>query len=112
MKSRVLVQVEAIMAGAFVAYLAIVSAVLGNFTEKKGGRMKRASLFHVAGYVGIALTLLYWLTVKIDYSFTGDAAGKFRGEFFAQAIITLGGIIGSTLVVQGLRMHSDSKNKE
>ena len=89
----------------YVFYLIGVAIHLGNFRES---RARRSSRFFMCGYAGIVLTLLSWIFAKEDYSKAVNAGLRLQGDLFLQSILAIGGVIGAALVVQGIRLRSDS----
>jgi hypothetical protein len=91
----------------FTAYLLILPALLAN---RKRRPFERARWFFHTGYVGIFLTVVSWSLVRADYA-GASSSDKIVGDSLSQMISVLGGVVGASLVVHGIRMWSDEINK-
>jgi len=89
----------------FFAYVLVIPV---HLSRKVATEKKRGQVFYRAGMLGIFFTLFAWSFVKIDYS---SAAKSPLGDYIEQMILLLGGMMGSALIVQAMRILSDMRNK-
>lgn len=94
--------------GSLFLFFFYVLVIPVHLSRKVATEKRRGQIFYRAGMFGILLTLFAWSFVKIDYSF---ATKSFLGDYIEQMILLLGGMMGSALIVQAMRIWSDMRNK-